>query len=90
MTATGYSLTLSIKHDISQETTASSSSAEHVFLWQHYNFPFGYPHSERTFNTKDGCVDDIVTFPPELTHRLLEGKSGHATGGGGGGGGVKR
>ena len=72
-----YWLLPNFKTDISEETTANT--AEHVFLWQHYNFPFAYPNSVRTFNEKHGCVDDIVTFPPELTKRLLDPKNGNGT-----------
>ena len=66
-----YWLLPNFKPDISEET--SVKDIEHVFLWQHYNFPFAYPHSVRTYNVKQACVDDIVTFPPELTNHLLEG-----------------
>jgi hypothetical protein len=46
-------------------------STEHVFLWQHYNFPFAFPHTQRTFNTVEGVVDEVVTFPPDHTKRIL-------------------
>jgi hypothetical protein len=57
------------KPDISADSTLTND--EHVFLWQHYTFPFAYPLSERTYNAKDACVDEIVTYPPELTNHML-------------------
>jgi hypothetical protein len=60
-----YWLLPKFKEDISEEKT--TSTAEQVFLWQHYNYPFGFPHSERTFNTEYNVVEELVTFPPELT-----------------------
>jgi hypothetical protein len=71
-----YWLLPNFKPDISEEHT--EKDVEHVFLWQHYNFPFAYPHSVRTYNVKHACVDDIVTFPPELTNQLLEGATVYA------------
>jgi hypothetical protein len=72
-----YWLLPNFKKDISEETTLQN--AEHVFLWQHYTFPFGYPHTERTFNAKQGCVDEVVTYPPELTKRLMGAKKERVT-----------
>ena len=69
-----YWLLPNFKQDISQETTAST--VEQVFLWQHYNFPFAFPKTERTVNTKLNVVEEFVTFPPELTHRLLGSQKG--------------
>jgi hypothetical protein len=71
-----YWLLPNFKDDISEET--SGKKIENVFLWQHYNFPFGFPQSKRTYNAKQECVDEILTYPPELTTRLLRGKSAFA------------
>ena len=69
-----YWLLPNFKQDISQETTAST--VEQVFLWQHYSYPFAFPKSERAFNTKLNVVEEFVTFPPELTQRLLGSQKG--------------
>ena len=69
-----YWLLPNFKQDISQETTAST--VEQVFLWQHYNFPFAFPKTERTFNTKLNVVEELIMFPPELTQRLLGSQKG--------------
>jgi hypothetical protein len=70
-----YWLLPQFKADISADSTLTD--AEHVFLWQHYTFPFAYPLSERTYNAKDACVDEIVTYPTELSNRLLVGADIH-------------
>ena len=57
------------KKDMTEESP--NDKIEQVFLWQHYKFPFAYPHSERTLDPKEGCVFDVLTYPPELTKRLL-------------------
>ena len=75
--ADNYWLLPNFKHDISEETVVKT--IENVFLWQHYNFPFAFPESKRTYNAKLGCVDEVVTYPPELTTRLLGGKRAHAS-----------
>ena len=64
-----YWLLPNFKADISADTTPTNE--EHVFLWQHYIFPFAFPESERTYNAKDGCVDELVTYPPELTKQMI-------------------
>jgi hypothetical protein len=64
-----YWLLPNFKTDISADSTLTN--AEQVFLWQHYTFPFAYPQSERTYNGKDACVDEMVTYPPDLTNSLL-------------------
>ncbi len=66
-----YWLLPNFKPNLAPDT--SKQSTEHVFLWQHYNFLFAFPHTARTFNVLHGVVDDLVTFPPELTKRLLNG-----------------
>jgi len=63
------------KQDISEET--NESDPENVFLWQHFNFPFGYPETERRYNERTQCMDEIVTYPPALTKRLLGRKTKH-------------
>jgi hypothetical protein len=55
--------------DISEET--KKGPIEEVFLWQHHNFPFGFPHSQRSFDPKAGVLVETITYPPELTRRLL-------------------
>jgi hypothetical protein len=53
----------------------AKETTEHVFLWQHYTFPFAFPHTQRTFNVEEGAVDEIVTFPPDVTKRKLIGEN---------------
>jgi hypothetical protein len=57
------------KKDISQET--KKSSVEQVFLWQHCTFPFGYPHSQRSFDPKEGNLVEVLTYPPDVTRQVL-------------------
>jgi hypothetical protein len=64
-----YWLLPNFKADISVETTPANEDV--VFLWQHYIFPFAFPESDRTYNPKDGCVDELVTYPPDLTKRMI-------------------
>ena len=61
------------KRDISYES--KKSTIEQVFLWQHCNFPFGYPLWKRSYNEKEGLLEVVLTYPPELTRRLLRGDS---------------
>jgi hypothetical protein len=68
-----YWLLPNFKSNLALEGTKEST--EHVFLWQHYNFPFAFPHTQRTFNVKEGTVDEIVTFPPDVTKRKLLGEN---------------
>ena len=68
-----YWLLPNFKSNLAPEGTKEST--EHVFLWQHYNFPFAFPHTQRTFNVKEGTVDEIVTFPPDVTKRKLLGEN---------------
>jgi hypothetical protein len=51
------------KKDMTTEST--NDTIEQVFLWQHYKFPFGFPHSKRTLDLKEGCVVEVLTYPPE-------------------------
>ena len=67
-----YWLLPKFKTDISEET--DDTNVEHVFLWQHYTFPFGFPDTEHEFNVKRNCVEEVVTYPPELTSDVLRGK----------------
>jgi hypothetical protein len=62
-----YWLLPKFRENILQDT--NDKNVENVFLWQHYNFPFGFPIIERTWNQKLACVEEVVTFPPEFTHR---------------------
>ncbi len=57
------------KKDMTEESP--NYKIEQVFLWQHYKFPFAFPHTKRTLDRKEGCVFDVLTYPPELTKRLL-------------------
>jgi hypothetical protein len=57
------------KRDISYESKIST--IEQVFLWQHCNFPFGFPLSKRSYDAKEGNLEEVLTYPPELTRRLL-------------------
>jgi len=68
-----YWLLPNFKSNLAPEGTKEST--EHVFLWQHYNFPFAFPHTQRTFNVKEGTVDELVTFPPDVTQRKLLGEN---------------
>jgi hypothetical protein len=61
---------------ISEDT--DDKNVEHVFLWQHFTFPFGFPRIERTFNEQRNCVDEVVTYPPQLTRRMLKAKKKRA------------
>jgi hypothetical protein len=75
-----YWLLPKFRENISQET--NDQNVEHVFLWQYFNFPFSFPHIERTWNKKLACVEEAMTFPPELTQRLIAGnrkKHAHPT-----------
>jgi hypothetical protein len=69
--ADNYWLLPNFREDISEDS--SVKEVETVFLWQHYNFPFGFPQCTRTYNAKQGYVDEILTYPPEVTARLLGG-----------------
>ncbi len=60
--ADNYWLLPNFRADISEDS--SGKDVESVFLWQHYTFPFGFPKSTRTFNAKQGYVDEILTYPP--------------------------
>ena len=57
------------KKDMTEESP--NDKIEQVFLWQHYTFPFAFPHSKRTLDRKEGCVFDVLIYPPVLTKRLL-------------------
>jgi hypothetical protein len=71
-----YWLLPKFKHDISEET--KDSEIETVFLWQHFNFPFGFPDTTRKLNVHQRqCIDEYLTFPPEVTKRLLGRKTRH-------------
>jgi hypothetical protein len=63
------------KKDLAPDTTKKTT--EHVFLWQHYTFPFAFPHSERTFNAHLGVVEELITYPPEVTTRILNRNNSH-------------
>ena len=71
--ADNYWLLPNFKEDISEDSSGSKE-VETVFLWQHYNFPFGFPQSTRSYNAKVGYVDEILTYPPEVTARVLDGE----------------
>jgi hypothetical protein len=73
--ADNYWLLPKFKHDISEET--KDSEIETVFLWQHFNYPFGYPQTTRKLNVQRQCIDEYCTYPPEVTKRLLGRKSRH-------------
>jgi hypothetical protein len=55
--------------DTTEETT--TDRIEQVFLWQHYNFPFAFPHTTRTLDLKKEYVVQVLTYPPELTTSLI-------------------
>jgi hypothetical protein len=57
------------KKDMTAET--EDDTIEQVFLWQHYKFPFAYSHYQRTFDVIEGCMVEVLTYPPELTTRLV-------------------
>jgi hypothetical protein len=68
-----YWLLPKFRTDISEES--DDKNVEHVFLWQYYTFPFAFPHTKRAFNVRRNCVEEVLTYPPELTRRLMRGKS---------------
>ncbi len=39
-----------------------------------FHLPFR-THKQRTFNVEEGAVDEIVTFPPDVTKRVLIGQN---------------
>ena len=57
--------------DISHES--GKGPIEQVYLWQHHTFPFGYPHSERSFDAKSGIQVERLTYPPDVTHSIIRG-----------------
>jgi hypothetical protein len=57
--------------DVSQES--NKGAIEQVYLWQHHNFPFGFPQTQRSFDAKEGILVETLTYPPEVTQRLLRG-----------------
>lgn len=57
------------KTDISQET--KKTSIEQTFLWQHSTFPFGFPHSKRSYWAKEGTLVEVMTYPPDVTRHVL-------------------
>jgi hypothetical protein len=59
------------KRDISQES--KKTTIEQVFLWQHFNYPFGYPVSKRSYDAKEGNLVEVLTYPPEVTRRVIRG-----------------
>ncbi len=65
-----YWLHSTFKIDINEEK--DENEFERTFLWQHYIFPFAYPHTERAFNNKKQTLEEIVSYPPALTLRLLK------------------
>ena len=65
-----YWLLPEFKVDISHEQT--EEDVETSFLWQHHIFPFALPRRIRQFNDKLRTVEEIVSFPPEMTRTLLE------------------
>ena len=70
-----YWLLPNFKKDITEETRVSE--VETVFLWQHFNFPFGFPDTKRRLNVERQCIEEVITYPPEVTHRLLGRRSKH-------------
>ena len=67
-----YWLLPNFKKDLSPDT--NKSSTEHVFLWLQYNFPFAFPCTERKFDVKAGVIEELVTYPPDLTKAMMNGK----------------
>ncbi len=57
------------KMDMTAES--ADDKIEQVFLWQHYKFPFAYPHSQRMYDVKEGCAVQVLTYPSEVTIRLV-------------------
>ena len=67
-----YWLHPTFKIDINEEK--DENEFERSFLWQHYIFPFAYPNTERVYNDMKQTLEEIISYPPALTLRLLKNK----------------
>lgn len=44
---------------------------ERTFLWQHFLHPFAFPKTERIYNDEEQTLEEILSYPPALTSKLL-------------------